>query len=234
MSDLVQTLIIGFFTSIILIFLAWLFWRRFDKPSEKQLEVEEERKEKSKEIKMWRAVESQMKQEEAEAEAEAAYQLQKAEERARAVPPDSQVVSNAFAALEAPTEGEEFNERFKPNGPLEQIEVEELTELIQTDDSDVLLAPELVSVRQDEGEQSQELLSQLQQDDELDDLDEKVIEVEPYEDNQEDDNQATEVEPFEDDNITTKQEDEQPIVDEKAQWNSKQQDDEDDPWSVGW
>ena len=68
MSDLVRTLIIGLVTSVILLILVWIFWKIYDRPSKRQLEVEQERQEKSKEIRMWRSVEAQMAQEEAEAE----------------------------------------------------------------------------------------------------------------------------------------------------------------------
>ena len=220
MSDLVRTLITGLITSVILLILVWIFWKIYDRPSKRQLEVEQERQEKSKEIRMWRAVEAQMAQEEAEAEALALIERKKAEQRARAIPPPSGVVSNAFAKLDAPTDGEQFNEQFKPKQELEQIQVEDLVKQIQQDDSDVLLAPDLVEVRQDPGEDAEHLLELLEQEDELEDeeIEPEIAESEPV---------AQEVEETED-------QDEKAIADEKVDWDSKSEKDSNDPWSVGW
>jgi len=219
-SDLVRTLITGLITSVILLILVWIFWKIYDRPSKRQLEVEQERQEKSKEIRMWRAVEAQMAQEEAEAEALALIERKKAEQRARAIPPPSGVVSNAFAKLDAPTDGEQFNEQFKPKQELEQIQVEDLVKQIQQDDSDVLLAPDLVEVRQDPGEDAEHLLELLEQEDELEDeeIEPEIAESEPV---------AQEVEETED-------QDEKAIADEKVDWDSKSEKDSNDPWSVGW
>ena len=212
MSDLVRTLITGLVSSAILLILVWIFWKIYDRPSKRQLEVEQERQEKSKEIRMWRAVEAQMAQEEAEAEALALIERKKAEQRARAIPPPSGVVSNAFAKLDAPTDGEKFNEQFKPKQELEEIQVEDLAEQVQQDDSDVLLAPEIVEVRQDAGEGAEHFLELLQQEDEP-----KDEEFEP--------------EIFESESV---EQEDKAIADEKVDWDSKSEKDEDDPWSVGW
>lgn len=225
-SDLVKTLIIGFFTSIVLTFLVWWFWKRYDKPSDKQLEVQQERKEKSKEIRMWRAVESQMKKEEAAAEEQAIYQRRKAEERARGIAPPSGVISNAFAALESSTEGDAFNERFKPKEDIEQVEVQDLLEQIQDDDSDVLLAPDLVEVRQDEVVESQDLLLELQQQEDPENHEQEVIEVPPYEDEEQDDTEPV--------SQPADESQEQLMAVEESQLNQKDQPSSDDPWSVGW
>ena len=169
---------------------------------------------------MWRAVEAQMAQEEAEAEALALIERKKAEQRARAIPPPSGVVSNAFAKLDAPTDGEQFNEQFKPKQELEQIQVEDLVEQIQQDDSDVLLAPDLVEVRQDPGEDAEHLLELLEQEDELEDE-----EIEP---------EIAESEPVVQEVEETEDQDEKAIADEKVDWDSKSEKDSNDPWSVGW
>ena len=200
--------------------MVWIFWKIYDRPSKRQLEVEQERQEKSKEIRMWRAVEAQMAQEEAEAEALALIERKKAEQRARAIPPPSGVVSNAFAKLDAPTDGEQFNEQFKPKQELEQIQVEDLVEQIQQDDSDVLLAPDLVEVRQDPGEDAEHLLELLEQEDELEDE-----EIEP---------EIAESEPVVQEVEETEDQDEKAIADEKVDWDSKSEKDSNDPWSVGW
>ena len=220
MSDLVRTLITGLVTSVIFLILVWIFWKIYDRPSKRQLEVEQERQEKSKEIRMWRAVEAQMAQEEAEAEALALIERKKAEQRARAIPPPSGVVSNAFAKLDAPTSGEQFNEQFKPKQGMEEIQVEELVEEIQQDDSDVLLAPELVEVRQDLGEDAEHLLELLEQEEEFEEE-----EIEP---------EIAESEPARLEAQETEDQDEKAIADEKVDWDSKSEKDQDDPWSVGW
>jgi len=219
-SDLVRTLITGLVSSAILLILVWIFWKIYDRPSKRQLEVEQERQEKSKEIRMWRAVEAQMAQEEAEAEALALIERKKAEQRARAIPPPSGVVSNAFAKLDAPTGGEKFNEQFKPKQELEEIQVEDLAEQVQQDDSDVLLAPEIVEVRQDTGEDAEHFLELLQQEDEPKD---EVIGPE-----------IVESESAEHEILETEEQDDKVIADEKVDWDSKSEKDEDDPWSVGW
>ena len=220
MSDLVRTLIIGLVTSVILLILVWIFWKIYDRPSKRQLEVEQERQEKSKEIRMWRSVEAQMAQEEAEAEALALIERKKAEQRARAIPPPTGVVTNAFAKLDAPTGGEQFNEQFKPKQELEQIQVEDLIEEAEQDDSDVLLAPELVEVRQDLGEDADHLLELLEQEDEVE---QEEIELE-----------VVESETLEQINQVIENEDEKSIADDKVEWDSKSEKDEDDPWRVGW
>ena len=220
MSDLVRTLITGLIVSIVLLILVWIFWKIYDRPSKRQLEVEQERQDKSKEIRMWRAVEAQMVQEEAEAEALALIERKKAEQRARAMPPPSGVVTNAFAKLDAPTGGEQFNEQFKPKQELEQIQVEDLIEEAEQDDSDVLLAPELVEVRQDPGEDAEHLLELLGQEDEPEDE-----EIEP---------EVVESEPVEQEVQETEEQDVNTIADDKVEWDSKSEKDEDDPWSVGW
>ncbi|DAC57481.1 MAG TPA: hypothetical protein D7I03_07380, partial [Candidatus Poseidoniales archaeon] len=164
-SDLVRTLITGFFTSIILLFLVYCFWKLYDRPSKRQIELQEEKREKRKEERMWKNIEAEMAKEQEQAEALATIERKKAEMRARAQPPAAGIMQNALATLDAPTEGEEFLERFKPNvSEIEEILVEEELETEEVDDSDVLLAPELVEVRQDEGSTDIDLLDQLTED----------------------------------------------------------------------
>ena len=162
-SDLVQSLITGFFTSIILLLLVYFFWRLYDRPSKKQLELEEETREKRKEERMWRAIESEMEKEREQAEALAIIERKKADMRARAQPPAAGVMQGALATLDAPTEGEAYLDRFKPNiTEIEEILVDEQIDQEEADDSDVLLAPELVVVRLDEGESAEVVSNELQ------------------------------------------------------------------------
>ncbi len=152
MSDLVQSLITGFFSSIILLLLVYCFWKLYDRPSKKQLELEEETREKRKEERMWRAIEQAMEDEREQAEALALIERKRADMLARAQPPAAGVMQGALATLDAPTDGEEYLDRFKPNtNGIEEILVDEQIDQAEVDDSDVLLAPELIAVRQDAG-----------------------------------------------------------------------------------
>jgi len=213
-SDLVQSLITGFFTSIILLLLVYFFWRLYDRPSKKQLELEEETREKRKEERMWRAIESEMEKEREQAEALAIIERKKADMRARAQPPAAGVMQGALATLDAPTEGEAYLDRFKPNiTEIEEILVDEQTDQEEADDSDVLLAPELVVVRLDEGESAEVVGNELQAN-------------EPIE--------AEEPPTFEE-NVAEEQIDQTPAEgdDSEVNWN-QQQEPEDDGWAVGW
>ena len=214
MSDLVQSLITGFFTSIILLLLVYFFWRLYDRPSKKQLELEEETREKRKEERMWRAIESEMEKEREQAEALAIIERKKADMRARAQPPAAGVMQGALATLDAPTEGEAYLDRFKPNiSDIEEILVDEQIDQEEADDSDVLLAPELVVVRLDEGESAEVVGNELQAN-------------EPIE---------AEESPASEENVAEEQIDQTPAEgdDSEVNWN-QQQEPEDDGWAVGW
>lgn len=150
MSDLVQSLITGFFTSISLLLLVYFFWKLYDRPSKKQIELEEETREKRKEERIWRKIEQDMEKEREQAEALALIERKKAEMRARAQPPAKDVMQGALATLDTPAEGEDYLARFKPDiGEIEEILVDENLESPEADDSDVLLAPDIVEVRID-------------------------------------------------------------------------------------
>ena len=211
-SDLVRTLITGFFTSIILLFLVYCFWKLYDRPSKRQIELQEEKREKRKEERMWKNIEAEMAKEQEQAEALATIERKKAEMRARAQPPAAGIMQNALATLDAPTEGEEYLERFKPNvSEIEDILVEEL-ETEQVDDSDVLLAPDLVEVRQDEGSTDivLDLLTE-EEDEENGEAEELLVEESSIEESVEAEEKS----------------------DEDVDWN-KSDESEEDGWSVGW
>ena len=162
MSDLVRSLITGFLTSIVLLFLVYWFWKLYDRPSKKQLELQEEKREKRKEERMWQAIEAEMEKEREQAEALALIERKKAEMRARAQPPAAGIMQNALATLDSPTEGDEYNDRFKPEiSEIQEILVDENIEQEEIDDSDVLLAPDIVEVRQDEGPSDSEITDEL-------------------------------------------------------------------------
>ena len=224
MSNLVTTLITGLLASIAFLFLVYCFWKLYDRPSRRQIEVLEEKREKFKETKMWQAVEAEMAAEREQAEALALIQRQKAEERARAMPPAAQLTKNALAALDAPTEGEAFLERFKPKeNAIEEVAVEELQETEIIDDSDVLLAPELVEVRQDAGIAENEILEELLEEAEA------VEEQSPLERDIEES-----VEPESGTQEAVSNSEQEALDDEDVKWQGKDEQADDDTWAVGW
>ena len=223
-SNLVTTLITGLLASIAFLFLVYCFWKLYDRPSRRQIEVLEEKREKFKETKMWQAVEAEMAAERDQAEALALIQRQKAEERARAMPPAAQLTKNALAALDAPTEGEAFLERFKPKeNAIEEVAVEELLETEIIDDSDVLLAPELVEVRQDAGLAENEILEELL---------EEAAAVE--EESQIERAIEESVEPESEAQEAVSNSEQEALDDEEVKWQGKDEQADDDSWAVSW
>jgi hypothetical protein len=223
-SNLVTTLITGLLASIAFLFLVYCFWKLYDRPSRRQIEVLEEKREKFKETKMWQAVEAEMAAEREQAEALAIIQRKKAEERARAMPPAAQLTKNALAALDAPTEGAAFLERFKPAvSEVEEVAVEELLEQEVINDSDVLLAPELVEVRQDAGLAENEILELLLDDDE-------AVKAEA--------SRETEIEESAEPESETQEEvpkaEESDFDEDHVKWQGKNEQADDDTWAVGW
>ena len=119
-----------------------------------------------------------------------------------------------LSTLDAPTEGEAYLDRFKPNiTEIEEILVDEQIDQEEADDSDVLLAPELVVVRQDEGKSAEVVGNELQAN-------------EPIE---------REESPASEENVAEEQIDQTPAEgdDSEVNWN-QQQEPEDDGWAVGW
>ena len=227
MSDLVQSLITGFFTSIILLLLVYFFWRLYDRPSKKQLELAEETREKRKEERMWRAIEAEMELERERAEALAIIERKKADLRARAQPPAAGVMQGALATLDAPTEGEAYLERFKPNlNGIEEILVDEQIDQAETDDSDVLLAPELVEVRQDEGEHGEIGMDNMLTNEPAETANSPIIDDLVGEESTEYLEPQSETEPQTQISSTVE-------GDSEVDWN-QQQEPEDDGWAVGW
>jgi len=220
-SDLVKTLITGFLTSIVLLFLVYWFWKLYDRPSKKQLELEEGKRKKRKEERMWRAIEAEMKREREQAEALALIERKKAEMRARAKPPSAGVMQNALATLEAPTEGKEYLDRFKPEiSEIQEILVDEDVEQQEIDDSDVLLAPELVQVRQDEASNYSEMLDEL-------------LETESSQDTEkESDEESTISDLTETESIDANSNELEAKNQEEVDWDNPP--DEEDGWAVGW
>ena len=227
MSDLVRSLITGFLTSIVLLFLVYWFWKLYDRPSKKQLELQEEKREKRKEERMWQAIEAEMEKEREQAEALALIERKKAEMRARAQPPAAGIMQNALATLDSPTEGDEYNDRFKPEiSEIQEILVDKNIEQEEIDDSDVLLAPDIVEVRQDEGSSDSEITDELLETElsiETDEVNERtndreeVTVADDLAETESDDTNSNELEP----------EDQ-----EEVDWDKPS--DEEDGWAVGW
>ena len=221
MSDLVRTLVTGFLTSITLLFLVYWFWKLYDRPSKKQLELQEEKREKRKEERMWQAIEAEMEKEREQAEALALIERKKAEMRARAQPPAAGIMQNALATLDAPTEGDEYNDRFKPEiSEIQEILVDQNIEQEEIDDSDVLLAPELVEVRQDEGSNDSEISVELLEIDSIEETDKEADEEPPTSDLAETDSDDTETEPP------------APEEEDEVDWDNAPA--QEDGWAVGW
>ena len=211
----------GFLTSIILLFLVYWFWKLYDRPSKKQLELQEEKREKRKEERMWQAIEAEMEKEREQAEALALIERKKAEMRARAQPPAAGIMQNALATLDSPTEGDEYNERFKPEiSEIQEILVDENIEQEEIDDSDVLLAPDLVEVRQDEGSNDSEISEELLEIESTEETDKEADEEPATSDLAETDSDDTETEP--------------PVPEEEDEVDWDNVPAEDDGWAVGW
>ena len=221
MSDLVQTLITGFLTSIVLLLLVYFFWKLYDRPSKKQLELQQEKREKRKEERMWQSIEAEMAKEREQAEALALIERKKAEMRARAKPPAAGVMQDALATLDAPTEGEAYLERFKPAiSEIQEILVDESIEQEEIDDSDVLLAPDLVEVRQDDGSGDSEKLTQL-------------LDIESTEGTDEGaDDKPASSDLAESDSAETNSKIPEPEDKDEVNWDNSSA--EEDGWAVGW
>lgn len=155
MEDLVETLITGFVISVLFIGIAWWFWRRYDQPSDAQIEREEELAKKQQEQEMWRAVEAQIAEEKAASEEQALYLRKKDEQNQRAQPPAAGALTNALEAFSGPNKATELGrqttsfegKKERPKGGTSLSEAG----LIEAGDLDVLLASAPVEVRQDSG-----------------------------------------------------------------------------------
>ena len=170
---------------------------------------------------MWRAIEAEMEREREQAEALALIERKKAEMRARAKPPSAGVMQNALATLEAPTEGKEYLDRFKPEiSEIQEILVDEDVGQQEIDDSDVLLAPELVQVRQDEVSNYSKMLDELLETESSEDTDKEPDEESTISD-------LTETESIDTNSNELESEDQ-----EEVDWDKPS--DEEDGWAVGW
>ena len=176
---------------------------------------------------MWQAIEAEMEKEREQAEALALIERKKAEMRARAQPPAAGIMQNALATLDSPTEGDEFNERFKPEiSEIQEILVDENIEQEEIDDSDVLLAPDIVEVRQDEGSSDSEITDELLETE----LSIETEEVNEGTNDREEETVADDLAETESDDTNSNEF--EPEDQEEVDWNKPS--DEEDGWAVGW
>lgn len=170
---------------------------------------------------MWQSIEAEMAKEREQAEALALIERKKAEMRARAKPPAAGVMQDALATLDAPTEGEAYLERFKPAiSEIQEILVDESIEQEEIDDSDVLLAPDLVEVRQDDGSGDSEKSTEL-------------LDIESTEDTDEGaDDEPASSDLAESDSAETDSKIPEPEDKDEVNWDNSSA--EEDGWGVGW
>ena len=187
---------------------------------------------------MWRAIEAEMEKEREQAEALALIERKKAEMRARAQPPAAGVMQNALATLDSPTEGDEYNERFKPKvSEIQEILVDENIEQVEIDDSDVLLAPDLVEVRQDEGPSIPEITDVLLETQSLEAADENDQSSDERANGESDISDTEELDNDDTDSRQTKSKSEHELIEDnknnQVNWDY-QDESESDSWSVSW
>ena len=150
MEPLVQWLLGGFVVSLLFIAIARWFWKRYDKPSEAAIEWQNEQEEKRKERKVWESVEMQMRREAEEAEKKAVFQVKREAASSSGKAPDAKVVAKAFESLGGAPEPD----------PQTEADIGE-----DTDNSDMGDIPDLVEVRQDAWDGSEQSDNELEEPD---------------------------------------------------------------------
>ena len=141
-------------------------------------------------------------------------------------PPAAGIMQNALATLDSPTEGDEYNDRFKPEiSEIQEILVDENIEQEEIDDSDVLLAPDIVEVRQDERSSNSEITDELLET-------ELSIETEGVNEgnDREEETVADDLEETESDDTNSNKLEPEDL--EEVDWDKPS--DEEDGWAVGW
>ena len=151
MSELWETLTTGLILSLLFIGVSYLFWKRYDRPTPLMLERKEASERLSEERKTWREVEARMRAENEEAELKAAYERRKAEDRARAVVPDTTDVKEAWKSLGVASQKSTTtfeSQDGDANAALQPVDQTALSEP-SVDDDDLLSAVGPVQVRLD-------------------------------------------------------------------------------------
>lgn len=155
LNDLVEALITGLVIAIILIPIVWWFWKKFDRPSDEQIEFEEAKAKQKEEAQMWAQIEKEMRDQEKIAKEAASKALAKIDARKRAEAVNSVDVANAWSSLGMSEIEVSKTELKSVQKESEQSSVD-LSKLVVKDDvdeqmsvDDLLAAPDVAKVRSD-------------------------------------------------------------------------------------
>ena len=152
LNDLVEALITGLVIAIILIPIVWWFWKKFDRPSDQQIEYEEAKAKQKEEAQMWAQIEKEMRDQEKVAKEAASKALAKIDARKRADAVNSVDVANAWSSLGMSEIEVSKNEKKSVQKESEQSQVD-LSKFVVEDEQmnvdDLLAAPDLTKVRSD-------------------------------------------------------------------------------------
>ena len=155
LNDLVEALITGLVIAIILIPIVWWFWKKFDRPSDEQIEFEEAKAKQKEEAQMWAQIEKEMRDQEKIAKEAASKALAKIDARKRAEAVNSVDVANAWSSLGMSEIEVSKTEVKSAQKKSEQSQVD-LSTLVVNDDvdeqmsvDDLLAAPDVAKVRSD-------------------------------------------------------------------------------------
>ena len=155
LNDLVEALITGLVIAIILIPIVWWFWKKFDRPSDEQIEFEEAKAKQKEEAQMWAQIEKEMRDQEKIAKEAASKALAKIDARKRAEAVNSVDVANAWSSL-GMSEIEVSKTEVKSVQQESEQSPVDLSKVVVDDDideqmnvDDLLAAPDLAKVRSD-------------------------------------------------------------------------------------
>ena len=155
LNDLVEALITGLVIAIILIPIVWWFWKKFDRPSDEQIEFEEAKAKQKEEAQMWAQIEKEMRDQEKIAKEAASKALAKIDARKRAEAVKSVDVANAWSSL-GMSEIEVSKTEVKSVQQESEQSPVDLSKVVVDDDideqmnvDDLLAAPDLAKVRSD-------------------------------------------------------------------------------------
>ena len=155
LNDLVEALVTGLVIAIILIPIVWWFWKKFDRPSDEQIEFEEAKAKQKEEAQMWAQIEKEMRDQEKVAKEAASKALAKIDARKRAEAVNSVDVANAWSSLGmseievSKTEVKSVQRESKQN-PVDlskSVVEDEVDEQMSVED--LLAAPDVTKVRSD-------------------------------------------------------------------------------------
>lgn len=155
LNDLVEALITGLVIAIILIPIVWWFWKKFDRPSDEQIEFEEAKAKQKEEAQMWAQIEKEMRDQEKIAKEAASKALAKIDARKRAEAVNSVDVANAWSSL-GMSEIEVSKTEVKSVQQESEQSPVDLSKVVVDDDideqmnvDDLLATPDLAKVRSD-------------------------------------------------------------------------------------